>query len=106
MECRLNENILPYDKENPEKFKVYNLTLYDLCGNEKYSFQVKVKKSPVKEDDDDDGGLAGWAIALIVIFGVIAFLIIAFFVYRFIRRKSNQETKVIDISGDKTMTDQ
>ena len=106
MECRLNENILPYDKENPEKFKVYNLTLYDLCGNEKYSFQVKVKKSPVEEEDNDDGGLAGWAIALIVIFGVIAFLIIAFFVYRFIRRKSNQETKVIDISEDKKMTDQ
>lgn len=96
MQCHIDENILPYNKNSPKEFKKYDLKLYDLCGNEKFTLTVKVKKST-----DDDDGLGVFAIILIVLAVVIVLLIILFFVYRFIRRKNTQETKIDDINEGK-----
>ena len=101
LQCLIDENILPYNKEKPKEFKDYNLILYDLCGNEKYTLKVKVKKTKTDEDD----GLGAFAIILII-FGVIALILIAFLVYRFIRRKNIQESKIGDVSEGKIMSDQ
>ena len=104
MECKINESILPYNKDKPEEFKEYNLKLYDLCDNEQFSFKVKVKKSKTEDDDDDSFPL--WAIFIISVAGALVLLFIIFLICRYFRRKSNAEIKVNDVNEEKIMSDQ
>ena len=91
LQCDIDENIFNFDINNPKEFKTYGLKIVDLCGDEKYAFEVKVKNSKDKEEESDDsGGLKTWVIILIVIGCVFVLVIIIFFILRACKKKKNE----------------
>ena len=105
LECSINSDVLEFDKKNP---KEYNLKLVDICDTEKYKLTVRAKNSKYKEDNDDDGddGISTLAIVLICIGGAILLSLIIFFVYRTIRKRKDNDIKIIDIKEDRILEDQ
>ena len=90
MECKITKDDLPFDEVKPNEFKKYTLKLIDLCSEEKYSFTVNVKNSKAEPKKTEGGGIPTVLIVLICIGGVIILVVIAFFVYRAIRRKGDK----------------
>ena len=74
LECKINNDILSYDKDKPKEFKKYVLKLVDLCNEEKYKIIVNIKNS--KE------GKKSLFIYIFIIIGIILLVIILFFIMR------------------------
>ena len=104
-ECPINSSILEFDKKNPKEYKKYYLKLVDVCDTEKFNLTVSVKNSKYSEDDDDDGGNT-LAIVLICIGGALLLFLIIFLVYRTIKKRQDNDIKIIDIKEDRILEDQ
>ena len=88
LKCEIDKDIFDVNKNNPKEYKTYVLKIVDLCGEEKYSFNVKVKNYK----DSKESGLKVWQIILIVLASLIVVIIIAFLIYRFLHKKSNESS--------------
>ena len=119
MECEINNSVLSIDESKPKDFKEYILKVVDVCGQEKFSFNVKVKNSkkepitpPNNENNENnknnDGGPNTVLIIVLSVVCILIFFVIIFFVIKAIRKKSNSnniETKE-EGSDAKLMNDQ
>ena len=115
MECEINNNVLSIDESKPKDFKEYTLKVVDVCGHEKFSFNVNVKNSkrepiapPNNENNDDNSSTTTILIIVFSIVGVIILVVILFFVIRAIRKKSNSNNIEAKEEGTdaKLMSDQ
>ena len=102
-ECSINSDILEFDKKNPKECKDYKLKLVDVCDTEKFNLNVCVKNSKYNEDDD---GINTLTIVLICIGGVLLLFLIIFLVYRTIKKRQDNDIKIIDIKEDRILEDQ
>ena len=102
LECKITKDVLSYDEKAPKDFKNYALKLVDLCNEEKYSFNVKVKNSKVEPIKDEEGGIGVLAIVLIVIGAILVIIIVGFFIHRAVKKKGNNSEDT-DISKGETL---
>ena len=105
MECKIDCNTFPYDKENPDKPKEYSLKIIDLCDKDIYSFKLNVKNSTKEETPNKNKkkGLGTVAILIIIIVGLLVIVIVSFFIYRAVHRKNN--INVEEVKEKKLLSD-
>jgi hypothetical protein len=101
LECKITKDVLSYDDKTPKDFKNYALKLVDLCNEEKYSFNVKVKNSKVEE-----GGIEILTIVLIILGTILILAIVGFFVYRAIKRKGKNNQDNNEFKGETLMQEE
>ena len=82
LQCTINNNILPVNSEKPNDLKKYELKIIDLCGNEKYSFNINVQNSK-----------NSMFYVIIIILGILALIIVLFIICKVVhkRKKINDE---------------
>ena len=100
LDCVIDSNSFPYNKDRPEDYVNYELQLKDLCGEELYAFNISV--SNIVEDDDDDG--IGTGLIVVIILGsVFILIVISFLIYRVVKR--NKKDDIEDMSNKKLLSD-
>ena len=85
LECKINNDVLPFNPNESNEFKKYEIKVNDYCGNEVYSFEVNVKN----ED-------SGPSTLIIILASVGVFMVILIIVFCIIRRKKNSKNLNID----------
>ena len=95
IKCIIDKANFNYDENNKSNDKKYTLKLKDICGKEIHSVDIFAKYT---EDETEKTGLQGWHIALICVGGAIVLFLIAFFIYRAVRKGSQ------DSNGDEGET--
>lgn len=100
IQCKIKKEEFDLNQENPENFKVHIVSVYDICDNKLFYFNVDVKSTTPKTS----GGLKGWQIALIIILPTIVIIIVVYLTYRYKKKNAidlnafNQENnKLMDI---------
>ena len=83
LECKINNDVLPFNQDESDKFKKYKIKVKDYCGNEVYSFEVNVKNSETYT-------------LIIILAGVGALIVILIIVFCILRRKRNSSNVNID----------
>ena len=108
LECEINQTILNYDEKDPKNFKKYTLKLYNICGKEKFSLDVKVKNGSQDEDKEEkDDKFPTYAIILISVGGAIILILIVFLVIRALRKNKEDKTISVEtVSGERILEDQ
>ena len=95
IKCIIDKANFNYDENNKSNDKKYTLKIKDICGKEIHSVDIFAKYT---EDETGKTGLQGWHIALICVGGAIVLFLIAFFIYRAVRKGSQ------DSNGDEGET--
>ena len=83
LECKINNGVLPFNQNESNEFKKYEIKVNDYCGNEVYSFEVYVKNSETYT-------------LVIILAGVVVFIVILIIVFCILRRKRNSSNVNID----------
>ena len=86
------------DKDTFKPGKKYTLNVTDLCGKEKYNFNIKIE-----EDDDDDDKIGTVAILFIIIAGLFIIVIVSFFIYRSVNK--NKSVNIEQVQENKLLSD-
>ena len=99
MGCKIDNNTLGYDIENPNKNKEYELKIVDLCNTELYSFKVNVKNSSAvsnttdttRPKEEQNNKKIGKGEIIFIIFSALLFLsFVSFLVYTIISSKKQK----------------
>ena len=101
LECKINNDSLPFNQNKSNEYKKYEININDYCGNKVYSFEVNVKYSetPKNEDSDSGSGSKTLVIILVCVGGILVIIIIAFCI---LRRKRNSNKKNFDDEMEET----
>ena len=96
LECKINDNVLPFDQNKSNEFKKYEIKVNDYCGNEVYSFEVNVKntETPISENSDSNA----FTIILICV-GAILVILIIFCIFK--RKKGSSNINIDDVEEEK-----
>ena len=105
LECKINNDVLNYDKSKPNEYKNYTLKLCDLCGNDKYSLDVLVKNTKHKETEGKKG-LGLLEIILISLAVLIVAVVIVFLIIRAIRKNKKVQIKYLDAKEEMILKDE
>jgi len=105
LECKINNDSLPYNQNNSNEYKKYEININDYCGNKVYSFEVNVKYTETPKNEDSDSGSKTLVIILACVGGILVILIIAFCILRRNRNSNKinidddmEETKIIGLT--------
>ena len=112
MECKLDNNTFDLNENDMDKYNTFKLKIVDLCGTEKYTFNVNIN-SEKKESNKEKGGnsvLTTVILIVAIVIGVLVVLLIAFLIYRKAHKKDgNIEKETIGEkepdNNDKLMSD-
>ena len=85
MKCTLDNNTFDLNEKDMDKYKSFKLKIIDLCGCEKYSFNVSINSDNKKKEDSV---IKTVILIVIIIVGVFIVLIIAFLIFRKVHRKN------------------
>jgi hypothetical protein len=96
LECKINDNVLPFDQNKSNEFKKYEIKVNDYCGNQVYSFEVNVKntETPISENSDSNA----FTIILICV-GAILVILIIFCIFK--RKKCSSNINIDDVEEEK-----
>ena len=97
LECKINNDILSYDKNKPKEFKKYVLKLFDLCNEEKYKIIVNVKNSKEEKRSFIKDKY------IFIIIGIILFIFIVFFIIIKVKKKrdNSNSSKILLVEEKK-----
>ena len=95
IKCEIKNDILTIDSEKPKEYKKYELKVYDICGNEKYSFNVNVKNS--KENSNSNSNFV--IILIISIVGILVLIFVLFLIFRVVNKK-NKSSDIDEINEE------
>ena len=95
MECALDNNTFDLNEKDVDKYKSFKLKVLDLCGTEKYSFNVNlnIEKKPKENTEGEESGIKTVILIVIIVVGVLVVLLIAFLIYRKAHRNNNNIEK-------------
>ena len=112
MECKLDNNTFDLNENDMDKYNTFKLKIVDLCGTEKYTFNVNINSEKKKSNKEKGGNSVLTTVILIVaiVIGVLVVLLIAFLIYRKAHKKDgNIEKETIGETepdnNDKLMSD-
>ena len=96
LECEITKEILPIDKTNPTKYKLYELNLMDGCNNKKYTINVNVKEENENKGGDEKKDETNyiWLYMGLGIAGAIIISLAIFFIVRYLRKKNQSNLEV------------
>ena len=92
-DCVINKDVLPVDKDKPKEAKAYKLNVTDICGNVLHSFNVNVKNTEEKAEEQTGSGSKTWVIVIIIIIAVILIIAVICLI-RVLRKKNNKDIEV------------